>query len=82
MTVKIITLQVHPVKSVHNVHQTVETRTEIRYMEHPAERMRNIYVTYAEAENGKIHCNYRTGEDRNLQRIIKFDIFLSFCMKI
>lgn len=76
VTINFVALQVLPVGSVYGVQQTVETRTEVWHVKHPAEHVWRIKITYAEAENGEHHRDYWTNEDCELQRITKFSIFL------
>jgi len=68
VAVEVFAFQFHPVESVHGVQQTVEARTEVRYVEHPTEHVRCIHVANAETKDGEQHCDYRTDEYRDLQK--------------
>lgn len=76
VTIKFVAQQVLPIGSVYGVQQAVETRTEIWYIEHPAKQTRRVKVTYAEAEDGEQHRDYRTKENCELQGIMKLNFFL------
>lgn len=77
VAINFVAHQVHPVVSVYGIYQAMETRTEVWYMKHPTEQAWRIKITYAEAEDGEQHRDYRSNEDCELQRIMKFSVLLS-----
>jgi hypothetical protein len=68
VAVEVFAFQLHPVESVYGVQQTVEARTKVRYVEHPAEHVRRVHIANAETKDGEQHRDYGTDEYRDLQK--------------